>query len=407
MQLIVAAELLAAIRAKEGAKAFGRLHCDLISPDVLLARNLPGNNPVSYEDFAIDTSSPNGTMRLPWLLTEPPLEDHPVPLEPRLPLGARRLATVGVQPEQPFLKTLFDDPGHLLLVVGTDSVRLLKRRSTAWKSGPLWYPASVAVIPVRPGNVGLDPNLKGRSVAIVGVGSIGSRVAQLLVAGGVKKLVLADPDALDFRNLRRHVCGVKYIGQPKVDALQSWFVDAGFDIEVKSLAVSVPREDSYSVRETLAACEVLVSCAASGPAQHYVNHLARHLGLPSVIASVKLMPQALGEVALCLPNVPGCLNCWRLELEATGLMMREDTHDPVDYPGPTAETPQGLPAYLLDQIASTACNLVSRTVIEKEPRVWLQAMERSVENFDDLGVQEARFDLIAPQSNCLVCSGDD
>jgi hypothetical protein len=326
-------------------------------------------------------------------------------LQPRLPLGERRLADSGRQPDQPYLTALLGDASGLLLIVGTASCVLLKRRATAWKSGPLWSVGTVAVTPVTPTSVGLDPNLQGRTIAVIGVGSIGGRLAQLLAAGGASRLTLIDPDYLDLRNIRRHVCRINQIGLPKPQAVRSLLAQAGFGVAVDPIQASLPRNDSPAIRAKLASCDILVSCAASGPAQHYVNHLAHHIGRPAVIASVKLMPQSLGEIVHCLPASPGCLNCWRLELETAGLMLRENTHDPADYPGQTAETPQGLPAYLLDQLASVACNLVSRSAIETEGRVWLQALERPVDNFDDLRPQEPRFSPLSPTSKCLVCRG--
>jgi hypothetical protein len=190
-----------------------------------------------------------------------------------------------------------------------------------------------------------------------------------------------------------------------VQAVRDFLVRSGFDVKVNPVVASLPREDSAKLRADLAACDVLVSCAASSPAQNYINHLARQLGLPCVVGSIKLMPQALGEVVLCPGAAPGCLNCWRLALEANKLMMREETHDPLDYPGQTAETPQGLPAYLLDQLASMVCSLISRGFHETESRVWLSALEKPVDGFEDLRPQEPRFEQIVPKSKCLVCRG--
>lgn len=405
MQLVIASELLSEIRSNGPKKPFGKLLCDVIPPGSLIARRLLHGAGHSYSQLAIDKHPPSGSLRIPWIFTEPPLEEGSLSLEPRLPLGALRLSEAGHQPEQPFLKQLLEDKSGFLLVVGQNAVQLLRRRPTALKSGPRWIPASVAVSPFHLTNVGLDPNLKGQAIGIVGAGSIGGRLAALLAAGGARRLVLIDPDYVDIRNLRRHVCGVSHLGQPKVEAIKDLLDSAGYEVDVEPIISSLPRSDSPEVREHLASCDALASCAASGPAQHYVNHLARHLSLPAVIASVKLMPQALGEIVHCLPNSPGCLNCWRLELETAGLMMREDTHDPADYPGQTAETPQGLPAYLLDQLAAVACNLLSRSGVETEPRVWLHAMERSVDGFEDLQPLEPRFGSITPMSKCLVCRG--
>jgi ThiF family len=388
------------------------LDCEVKSSEVLLGRRLSRGDQSSYPGLAINALPATASIRVPWVAAEPPLGLGGFWLEPRLPLGQLPSGRIGYRPDQPFLETILSDEHSLeltkssfVLFVGRELVRFYRRRPSKYKSGSRWIPGSVAVSPFKLSSVGVDPNLKGRKVGIVGTGSIGGRLAMLLGAGGVKGLVLVDPDYMDIRNLRRHVCGPKSLGQPKVEAISDLLVESGHKIDVEAIVSSLPRSDSLGIREHLASCDVLVSCADSGPAQHYVNHLARYLSLPAVIASVKLMPEALGEIVHCLPNSKGCLNCWRLRLEDDRLMMREDTHDPADYPGATVETPQGLPEYLLDQIAAVACNLVSRSRTETEPRVWLNALEKPVHGFEDLRTMEPSFSLLKPVGRCLVCGG--
>lgn len=382
MQLIISGGLLKELRL--ATQPYGRLLCDLAAPEVLLARGLPKGDRVTYSQLTIDATEPIAQARLPWLRSDPASDTSAL---------------------QPYVDTLLKDELGLLLVIADDQVRLLRRRAAPLQRTPQWLDVSVVETPIRLSDVGIDPNLKGQSVAIVGIGSIGSRVAELLAAAGIARLVLIDPDRVELRNLRRHVCSPDQIGQLKVDALRVVLERACFDVELETFAVGVPRQDAPDIREALSTCNLLICCADSGPAQHYVNHLARHTGIPAIIASVKLLPQTLGEVVLSLPEVPGCLNCWRLKLETDKLMMRADTHDPADYPGETAETPQGLPAHLLDQVVATTANYASHAHSETKPRIWLNPLERPVDGFPDLEVGEPRSQLLESISTCLVCGG--
>src|SRR5438552_19147542 len=61
--------------------------------------------------------------------------------------------------------------------------------------------------------------LAGKSVAIVGVGSGGGIVALTLAMSGVGRFVLIDDDVIEAANVVRHVADLRYIGQPKVEAV--------------------------------------------------------------------------------------------------------------------------------------------------------------------------------------------
>jgi molybdopterin/thiamine biosynthesis adenylyltransferase len=60
--------------------------------------------------------------------------------------------------------------------------------------------------------------LSRKSVAIVGVGAIGSHVADLLIRAGIAKMTLVDYDILKPGNVIRHLAGPAHIGLPKVEA---------------------------------------------------------------------------------------------------------------------------------------------------------------------------------------------
>ena len=65
----------------------------------------------------------------------------------------------------------------------------------------------------------LDEGLRGARVALVGCGALGSAVAELLVRGGVRELLLIDGDTLAAGNLVRHVLTAAEIGKGKAEAL--------------------------------------------------------------------------------------------------------------------------------------------------------------------------------------------
>lgn len=66
--------------------------------------------------------------------------------------------------------------------------------------------------------------LADRNVAVVGVGAVGSFIADMLVRAGVGRLTLIDDDIVMPGNLVRHLVGPDAVGLSKVQAVKDYFV---------------------------------------------------------------------------------------------------------------------------------------------------------------------------------------
>ncbi|MBY5868535.1 ThiF family adenylyltransferase [Rhizobium leguminosarum] len=60
-----------------------------------------------------------------------------------------------------------------------------------------------------------------KKVVVVGCGALGSGIAMMLAKAGIARLILIDPEALDWENIRRHEVGAEYVGVAKVLALKT------------------------------------------------------------------------------------------------------------------------------------------------------------------------------------------
>ena len=77
------------------------------------------------------------------------------------------------------------------------------------------------------------PRLKGSSVAVFGVGGVGSYTVEALVRGGVGTLYLYDGDVVSETNINRQlVATTKTIGRAKVDVAAEHCLDVNPDISV-------------------------------------------------------------------------------------------------------------------------------------------------------------------------------
>ena len=126
-----------------------------------------------------------------------------------------------------------DPPDRLAWQVCVEELgfdRLLRRhphrhteRLQAWWAGPArvvkWHPTE-NMSPARFHSRGLLPDvLRGKRVAVIGCGSLGSNLAESLVRGGVSHLTLIDSDYFESANLVRHSLDGQALGKHKVEAL--------------------------------------------------------------------------------------------------------------------------------------------------------------------------------------------
>lgn len=65
----------------------------------------------------------------------------------------------------------------------------------------------------------LTRSLFKKSVLMIGVGSLGSEVAQLLAKSGIQSIALVDPETLDFHNVGRHALGISDVKTSKAQSL--------------------------------------------------------------------------------------------------------------------------------------------------------------------------------------------
>jgi molybdopterin/thiamine biosynthesis adenylyltransferase len=152
-------------------------------------------------------------------------------------------------------------------------------------------------------------------VAIVGLGGIGSLVAEYLARLGVGGFVLIDPDAIESSNLSR-VVGATFRDverrAKKVDIARRVILDANPKAAIEMVADDVAKE---SVARTLTSVDYLFLAADSMRARLVCNAVVHQYLIPGVQLGSKIRVDAHGRVvdimAAVRPVRPGfgCLWC--------------------------------------------------------------------------------------------------
>lgn len=83
--------------------------------------------------------------------------------------------------------------------------------------------------------VGVHEKVKGATVAVAGLGGLGSTCAVSLARIGVGKLILVDYDVVEPSNLNRQQYFIRHIGMKKTDALQELLQEINPFIEVETV----------------------------------------------------------------------------------------------------------------------------------------------------------------------------
>ncbi|WP_165956482.1 HesA/MoeB/ThiF family protein [Kribbella antibiotica] len=151
------------------------------------------------------------------------------------------------------------------------------------------------------------------TVAVVGLGGLGSFAALQLAYLGVGHLVLIDADEVDESNLNRLLgAGPADVGRPKVEVLAEQVNRVAPDIKVTAIP-----EDVLTARalEHAKVADLVLGCVDNHGARLTLNHLAiRYLiplldaGTGARLASDGRPTQLGGQVQLVAPG-RGCLEC--------------------------------------------------------------------------------------------------
>ena len=92
------------------------------------------------------------------------------------------------------------------------------------------------------GKEGLDI-LKNSTVAVLGIGGVGSFAAEALARSGVGRLLLVDKDDVDITNINRQLHALlSTVGQPKADLMKERIKDINPECEVISLKMFYTEE---------------------------------------------------------------------------------------------------------------------------------------------------------------------
>ena len=152
------------------------------------------------------------------------------------------------------------------------------------------------------------PRIEGKTVALIGLGALGSRVAELLGQAGVGAIQLCDLDHLKIGNIARHIGGVRDFGACKTRVVAARLFDVNPYVEIPPVIEGSAVASLDRLAKYLRTANITVCTVADEQVESAINQIAVIEG-KAVLYARALRRGAMGRVFLVRPGRDPCKAC--------------------------------------------------------------------------------------------------
>ncbi len=148
--------------------------------------------------------------------------------------------------------------------------------------------------------------LRAASALIVGAGGLGCPAALYLVASGVGRLTLADPDKVDLTNLQRQILyRTDSVGARKVEEAKKTLASFNPEVDVQILPRKLQQQE---LEQLVPSCDVVLDCSDNFATRHAVNRACVAHRKPLVSGAAIRFDAQISVFDLSRPGSP-CYSC--------------------------------------------------------------------------------------------------
>jgi hypothetical protein len=222
-------------------------------------------------------------------------------------------------------------------------------------------------------------DLSGKSVLLIGCGSLGGYVAHLLSRAGVGRLTLTDNDRLDWDNLGRHVLGASSMGHWKAEALAEKLLRELPHLDVKGIRTDW--RDALAFNPNLfAEHDLVISTTGDWRCERPLNELTRATRMPPVLFGW-LEPYGVAGHCLGVVANGGCFRCGTNRFGQFMYSVAEYSKAPLSIePGGCTQYQHYGPTALLS-IASMIASIVVESLLMPPPASFLATWLSTEDHF--------------------------
>lgn len=154
----------------------------------------------------------------------------------------------------------------------------------------------------------LSDALRARTALVAGCGSVGSCLAEQLVRGGVGRLTLLDPDAVEAENLSRTVYTIEDVGLPKTEALARRLLRIDPAVELALEPRAVQALEPAALEALVRGADLVLGATDDPAAQRALDRFAYARGKPALFPGLYAGARG-GEVVVSVPERTACYLC--------------------------------------------------------------------------------------------------
>lgn len=152
---------------------------------------------------------------------------------------------------------------------------------------------------------GRAPEVAARRAAVIGAGSVGSKIAEILLRSGVSHLTLVDGDVMLPGNTERHTLDWRDVGFRKVHGLKRHLlhISPGADITVIDQNLNWQRSVRVHASQiaSIAECDLIIDATGDAATSLFLGSVAAANNRPFI--SVEVYEGGIGAlIASCLPE---------------------------------------------------------------------------------------------------------
>lgn len=183
----------------------------------------------------------------------------------------------------------------------------------------------------RMGIVDNYERIRDFSVAVVGVGGVGSVAAEMLTRCGIGRLLLYDYDTVEIANMNRLFFRPEQAGMTKTDAAMQTLLQINPDVILESYTINITTMDGFKnfmqslMRQIMSGTkgqssgvDLVLSCVDNYEARMVVNQACNELGQTWMESGVS-EDAVSGHIQLLIPGETACFACAPPLIVASGI----------------------------------------------------------------------------------------
>lgn len=169
--------------------------------------------------------------------------------------------------------------------------------------------------------------LERAHILLIGLGSVGSYIAEQLVRTGLRSIALVDFDRVEIANLSRTVYDLSDVGVLKPDALSRHLLRVAPATQIDTVSSPFQSIGSARLRGLFEQADLVVAASDDPVAQALINSCAYATDTAAIFVGLYRGAKG-GEVSV---TVPGLTPCFRCQVGARTPILDDDVIGSVDY----------------------------------------------------------------------------